>query len=112
VRRLHRYVGQKLGLAPSSDVFIKRVIDLPGETAAGHDDHVYINGMLLLEPYMPAGVQTPSFPPQRLLPGQLWVMGDNRPSSDDSHIFGPIRQSTLIGRAFLRVWPINHVAFL
>jgi signal peptidase I len=112
LRRAARYVGEKLGLAPSTDVFIKRVVGLPGDTVEGHDGHVYINGALLLEPYILAGVQTPTFPRQRIRAGQLWVMGDNRQNSEDSHIFGPIRESSLIGRAFLRVWPLDHAAFL
>jgi signal peptidase I len=112
LRRAFRYVGEKLGLAPSSDVFIKRVIGLPGDTVAGHDGHVYINGVLLLEPYLPPGVQTPTFPSQRVPRGELWVMGDNRANSEDSHVFGPIRQGTIIGRAFVRVWPLDHAAFL
>jgi signal peptidase I len=45
-------------------------------------------------------------------PGKLWVMGDNRGNSADSRVFGPIPRSTVVGRAFARVWPLNHTSFL
>ena len=39
--------------------------------------------------------------------GQVWVMGDNRTQSEDSRYFGPIEQSTIVGRAFVRLWPLE-----
>jgi signal peptidase I len=111
-RRFVRFIGQRLGLTSTTDEFIKRVIALPGETVEGHDNHVYINGRLLLEPYLPAGTVTQDFRPQKVPPGQLWVMGDNRPNSDDSRYFGTIKESSIVGRAFLRLWPVTHLAFL
>jgi len=110
--RAWRYVAQRLGLAARGDVFIKRVIGLPGETVEAHDGHVFIDGRLLLEPYLPPGTQTSSFGPIAVPRGRLWVMGDFRSNSEDSRVFGPIRRSTVIGRAVLRVWPVSHAAFL
>ena len=112
LRRLARNVGQKLGISASTDVFIKRVIGLPGDTVEGRNGHVYINGRLLLEPYLPAGLQTESFGPVRVPAGRMWVMGDNRTDSDDSHIFGTIPEHSVVGRAILRIWPLTHIAFL
>jgi signal peptidase I len=112
LRRLARFVGQRLGLTSTTDEFIKRVIALPGETVEAHDNHIYINGRLLLEPYLPAGTVTQDFKPATVPRGQLWVMGDNRPDSFDSRYFGPIKQSSIVGRAFLRLWPVTHIAFL
>ena len=111
-RRFLRYVGQRLGLTSTTDEFIKRVIALPGETVDGHDGHVYINGRLLLEPYLPPGTVTPDFAAVKVPPHELWVMGDNRQNSFDSKYFGPIRQSKIVGRAFLRVWPFDKISFL
>jgi len=42
----------------------------------------------------------------------LWVMGDNRGNSSDSRVFGPVPRSTVVGRAFTRVWPLGHASFL
>jgi signal peptidase I len=112
LRRALRYVGERLGLSARNDAFIKRVIGLPGETVEGRDGHVYVNGRLLLEPYLPPGTVTSDFAPVHVPKGQLWVMGDNRSNSSDSRVFGPIKRSSLVGRAFLRIWPVTHVAFL
>jgi signal peptidase I len=44
--------------------------------------------------------------------GQVWVMGDNRGDSKDSRYFGTIDQNSIVGRAFVRVWPLNRLALL
>jgi signal peptidase I len=97
---------------PDDDVLIKRVIALPGETVEGRAGHVYINGRQLIEPYLPAGLQTEDFPPTTVPDGDLWVMGDNRNNSRDSHLFGPIKESSVIGRAIAKVWPPGSISFL
>ena len=113
VRRIGRDVGEAVGVVqPSTDEFIKRVIALPGETVEGHEGHVYINGRLLNEPYLKPDVITSTFSPVTIPHGQLWVMGDNRTNSGDSRVFGPIRQKKIVGRAVVRVWPIDHMSFL
>jgi signal peptidase I len=91
---------------------IKRVIALPGDTVAGQTGHVYINGRQLTEPYLPAGITTDNFGPVKIPPGDIWVMGDNRPDSQDSRFFGPIRESSVVGRAFVRIWPLSRIGFL
>ena len=45
-------------------------------------------------------------------PGHYWMMGDNRGNSSDSRFFGPIPESSIIGRAFVKVWPITAFGFL
>ena len=44
--------------------------------------------------------------------GEVWVMGDNRNRSSDSRVFGPIKESKIVGRAILRIWPVNRLGFL
>ena len=44
--------------------------------------------------------------------GDVWVMGDNRNDSKDSRYFGPIDEDTIVGRAFVVVWPLNRVGLL
>ena len=109
---LWRSVGQRLGLVPRTDQLVKRVIGLPGDTVEGRDDHVYIDGRLLLEPYLPPGDSTVPFPPQTVPPGTLWVMGDNRGNSEDSRFFGVIARRTVVGRAFVKVWPLDKISVL
>jgi signal peptidase I len=95
--------------------FIKRVIGLPGDRVKLEDGLVFINGVELDEPYLfvrrgePEPTE-PSFEGETswLVPdGSLFVMGDHRSASADSREFGPIEQSTVLGRALLRYWPFD-----
>jgi signal peptidase I len=97
---------------PDVEEFIKRVIGLPGDVVSGHDGRVWINGHVLVEPYLPKGTITSDFGPITVAKGRLWVMGDNRSNSADSRVFGQIEQDTIVGRAILRVWPPQRLAFL
>ena len=111
--RVVRSVIQSIGLsAPSTDEYIKRVVALPGERVEAHDGKVLVEGRELIEPYLPAGTSTSEFSAVVVPPDTLWVMGDNRGSSADSRIFGPIPQDTVVGRAFVRVWPLSNASFL
>jgi signal peptidase I len=95
--------------------FIKRVIGLPGDHVQLKDGIVYVNGTALDEPYIFSenGVRqttdpTPGGPSDWLVPGgELLVMGDHREDSADSRTFGPIDISHVIGRAWLRYWPVD-----
>jgi len=58
------------------------------------------------------GVGTTDFAAVIVPPHTLWVMGDNRGNSADSRVFGPVPRSTVVGRAFSRVWPLDHTSFL
>ena len=95
--------------------FIKRVIGLPGDQVELRDGKVYVNGVALDEPYIfkdngvPVTTEPSSGgPSQWLVPqGELFVMGDHRDNSEDSRTFGPIETSSVIGRAWLRYWPID-----
>ncbi len=92
---------------PRERDFIKRVIALPGQTVEVRDGHVYVDGHPLDEPYISA---PPNYAmPKTLIPeGAVFVLGDNRNNSFDSHLFGAIEQSRLIGRAELRYWPFDR----
>jgi signal peptidase I len=98
----------------ASDIkdLVKRVIGLPGETVEGRDDHIFINGKELREPYLPDGTVTSTFAAQPIPANSIWVMGDNRPASRDSRYFGPIPESSVVGRVFIRIWPPNRLGFL
>lgn len=88
----------------SVDPLIKRVIGLPGETVSIHDAMVYIDGDALVEPYLDQptwGSMAPVVVPE----GHVFVMGDNRRSSNDSRAFGVVSLDDIVGRAWLRYWP-------
>ena len=111
--RLLRGLGQSIGVAaPSTDEYIKRVVALPGERVEAHDGHVLVDGQQLVEPYLPTGVRTGDFAAVVVPPEMVWVMGDNRNNSADSRVFGPVPRSTVVGRAFVRVWPLDEASFL
>jgi signal peptidase I len=104
------------GIDPSVKDLVKRVIGLPGETIeARGDGHVYINGTELPEKWLPVGVRTdPGFSPIKIPPDSFYVLGDNRPNSKDSRYFPShfIRKKDIVGRVFLRIWPLNRLGIL
>jgi signal peptidase I len=110
--------GDIIILRPPTDNskdFIKRVIALPGEKLLIRDGIVYINGHKLDEPYLPEAWTTLNNPPPwsvgdgAVIPAnEYFVMGDNRNRSQDSRIFGPIGRDRIDGRAWFRIWPLDH----
>jgi signal peptidase I len=99
---------------PGIKDLIKRVIGLPGETIAGRNGQIYINGNLLNEPWLPKVDRdtTSTFGPVQIPAGEYFVMGDNRADSSDSRVFGPITKSLVVGRAFIKVWPPSRIGTL
>jgi signal peptidase I len=100
------------GSDPGIDDLVKRVIGLPGETVSGHGGHVYINNKELNESYLPKGMYTSDFAPVKIPKDSYWVMGDNRVNSKDSRVFGTITKGKIVGRVFVRIWPLSRLNFL
>jgi signal peptidase I len=104
------------------DDLIKRVIALAGETVSIKDCQVFIDGKLLEESYLndydlsqsalEDKCRVPIMDDLVVPKNQLFVMGDNRPQSFDSRMFGPIEQSLVVGRAFVIIWPFSAAKFL
>jgi signal peptidase I len=95
--------------------FIKRIVGLPGERLALRGGAVYVDGRLLAEPYLGAGLRTDAIGSEQawtVPPGEVFVMGDNRPDSADSRVFGPVPIASITGRAWLRYWPPPDLAIL
>jgi signal peptidase I len=88
---------------PSRD-FIKRVIGLPGDTVEVRGGQVIVNGETIDEPYDPSP-GTYDSDPVTLPEDQLFVMGDNRNNSSDSHIWGALPMENVIGKAVVSYWP-------
>ena len=85
-------------------VYVKRVIGLPGETVTIRDGRVSINGRPLPEPYK-AFAAHGDMGAQAVPPGRYFVMGDNRDVSDDSRYWGDLPRRNIIGRAVACYWP-------
>lgn len=91
--------------------FIKRVIGEPGQLLEVKDGLVYLNQEPLTEAYT---AERPAYEwgPKEIPDRQLFVMGDNRNNSNDSHIWGFLPADNVIGRAVFRFWPLNRIGFL
>ncbi|MBV9465209.1 MAG: signal peptidase I [Solirubrobacterales bacterium] len=99
----------------STVTFIKRVVGLPGDTISIRDGHVFRNGVEERDPYtVPCdGAGTCQFPGTITVPrGDYYMMGDNRPDSEDSRFWGPVPKAWIIGKAFLTYWPPDRIGFL
>ncbi len=102
--------------------FIKRVIGEPGDTVDIRDDGlVYVNKVALHETYLYS--DEPGGPPQgttapleqttwTIAPNEVFLMGDHRSNSADSRTFGPVELDQIIGRAWLRYWPLDTFGVL
>ncbi len=92
--------------------FIKRVIGLPGETVILHNGTVSIKNasgtFSLNEPYISA--KTDDEITVTLKPDQYFMMGDNRPESLDSRIWGPLPKNLIIGKPFVRLFPLSSIS--
>jgi signal peptidase I len=91
---------------------IKRVVGLPGETIEGRGGEIYIDGKPLDEPYLPPDIRSKDFSAEKVPADRYWVLGDNRQDSRDSTFFKSIARSSIIGRAFVRIWPLKDLGFI
>ena len=93
------------------DAYIKRVIGLPGDTVEVKEGKVLINGEALSENY----IQAPpayTWGPDTVPEDQYLVLGDNRNSSSDGHVWGFLPRESIIGRAVVRFWPPDRIGGL
>ena len=88
---------------PGREPYIKRVIGLPGDEVRIDNGNVYINGELLVEPYLT--VVTNQGGEWRVPPDSLFVMGDNRNNSSDSRSWGMVPLENVIGKGLVIFWP-------
>ena len=102
-----------------STYYIKRIIGMPGETVQiGQDGTIYINGEVLKESYGREVIKAENIglaaEPITLGEDEYFVMGDNRNNSTDSRspMVGNIKREEIIGRAWLRIWPLSSFGIL
>ncbi len=94
---------------PTED-YIKRVIGLPGDKVQVQGDHVYVNGQPLDEPYIAA---EPTYTGSWEVPADsLFVLGDNRNQSSDSHSWGFVPYDYVVGKALVIYWPLDQLQIL
>jgi len=91
--------------------WVKRVIGLPGEKVEIRDGKVFINEEELNEPYeleKPDYTYGPIVVPE----GSFFVLGDNRNNSKDSHYWGVLSNQNIVGKIFIRYWPLDRFGSL
>lgn len=92
------------------DDYIKRVIGVPGDTVEIKEGKVWVNGTSWDEPYISA---PPAYTGSWIVPEKsLFVLGDNRNQSSDSHTWGYVPTTNIVGKAIAVYWPLNQIKSL
>ena len=104
-------VATAIGLKSSEQDLIKRVIAREGQTIEAKLGLIFVDGRQLDEPYRKSSDPISDFAPLTVPADHVYVLGDNRGDSRDSRSFGPIPNSSIIGKAFARIWPFDRVAW-
>lgn len=97
-----------LDIPDQRENLIKRVIAVPGDTLEIVEGVVWVNGLRRPEAYVQSRKEE-SLRPRQMDDDEYFVMGDNRPNSHDSRNFGPVASDQIVGRAWLRYWPLPDI---
>jgi signal peptidase I len=93
--------------------YIKRVIALPGDSLRIDDGHVFVNGQLIDESYVPRRYRDGRSMPEIVVPQrEYFVMGDHRSISSDSRDFGPVDRDLIYGKAAFIYWPADNMGVI
>ena len=116
-RHSHLHRGDVVVFAPpqalidagydANAALIKRVVGLPGDQLAVENGQLIRNGERVQEPWLEDAMEY-AMAPITVPEQQLWVMGDNRNASLDSHLWGPLPEGNVIGTAVWRYWPLQR----
>ncbi len=96
---------------PVTDL-VKRVIGLPGDHLTSRGNTIYVNGAPLNETWTHYEPLATPIGQVTVPANHYFMMGDNHPNSCDSRMWGTVPRSDIIGRAFLRIWPVSRFGFL
>jgi len=91
---------------------VKRVIGVPGDRLTSKGNTIYINGKPLDETWTHVEPLGTPIGHVTVKANQYFVMGDNHPDSCDSRFWGTVPRSDIIGKVFLRIWPLSRIGFL
>jgi len=91
---------------------VKRVIGLPGDHLTSKGNTIYVNGHVLKQPWTHVEPLSRSIGEVTVPANHYFMMGDNEPYSCDSRFWGTIPRSSIIGKAFVRIWPLSRLGFL
>jgi len=92
---------------PNSDL-VKRIIGMPGDELTSRNNNIYVNGKKLVEHWQHDPTLGSDIGYVKVPKGQYFMMGDNRPSSCDSRMWGTLSKSLIVGKVVLRIWPLSH----
>ncbi|MDQ3250424.1 MAG: signal peptidase I, partial [Chloroflexota bacterium] len=109
-RSPHRHDIVVLKVPTMDELLVKRIVALPGETVAIRDGMVYINDQPSPELF-PHDQSNQNMEMVTLGPLQYFVLGDNRGNSNDSRVFGAVEREYIVGRVWLRYWPLNQFTY-
>ena len=90
-------------------ILIKRIIATEGETVQIKKGRVFIDKKPIKENYLKTSPDYTDFKATKIPKNSVFVMGDNRPNSGDSRLFGAVSEENLLGEAFLVYWPVEHL---
>ena len=94
------------------DDLIKRVVAVEGQTVAINGGVLHVDGVAVDEPFLDSGTVMGDFAPVTVPPDHVFAMGDNRNSSLDSRRFGAVPESEIVGKAVVRIWPLDRLGGL
>ena len=91
---------------------VKRVVGLPGDHLTSKGNTIYVNGKALKETWTHTEPLGQAIGHVTVAKNHYFMMGDNHDNSCDSRMWGTIPKSDVIGKAFLRIWPLSRIGFL
>jgi len=97
---------------PQVQDLVKRIIALPGDQVSSKGNSIYVNGHLLAQPWQHTVALGTQIRTQVVGPNRFFVMGDNRPESCDSRVWGTVPRTDVIGKAVLIFWPPSRLSII